>query len=118
MRRTSEFGDLRKKVRAIEINLLPSDLAALIELDEADADDLNNLAAHRNPGQPFVEEAVLQGNGLDLRPDPIWIVGKELAKIGEQRRLAPDALRNTRIDVHGILCVEAGKQLGLVAGPC
>ena len=76
MRRASEFGDLCKKVRAIEVNLVPSDLAASIELDEADADDLDNgvvisAILQREQARVYAKPIVAGRSSLELSPEEI-----------------------------------------------
>src|SRR5690606_39921305 len=56
--------------RSSDLDLVAANLFLTVQLHQAHADHGQHLAADRDVRAPFVEEAILHGDALDLRPDP------------------------------------------------
>ncbi|MCY1458108.1 hypothetical protein D9M71_754610 [compost metagenome] len=88
-----------------------------VQLHQAYADHGQHLAADRDVRTPFVEEAILHGDALDLRPDPRRIAYQQALEIAQQRGLSPQPLGYGRVEIEGILRIEGSQPLRIVAGP-
>jgi hypothetical protein len=73
--------------------------------------------ANRYARAPLIKKTALYRDRLDLRPDPVRVVGQEIPEVDEQFGFAFDTGGNTWVQIKGILSVEASEALRIVSRP-
>jgi hypothetical protein len=70
--------------------------------------------ANRYARAPLIKKTALYRDRLDL---PVRVVGQEIPEVDEQFGFAFDTGGNTRVQIKGILSVEASEALRIVSRP-